>query len=271
MRVRWWTVGIAYISACPDEEATEKARIARAAWNGIHDSCLLNPTSSQDDEEEEEDEGGDIDPWDLRNRQGPGFSSSSAAAAAISDTTIRAKLPDPTALIASAKRADGLTPYHYPPCITVQVSSLPRNVPIEWWSIGIAGTTLSITSPSHALSSPCHPIITPTNTSTHLFSIEIPLDNPQDKDMDKDTRSYLYSRIEHALGGKVVCEHAVLFASVGLDVDLNRDRDTPEGEGEGDQVLAGIQVIPCERIWGADGKRIGGVVVGRWSSVEGSD
>jgi diphthine-ammonia ligase len=122
MEVSWWTAGIAYISHCSSpQEALNRARIAQAAWKGVHQVVKGN---GQGQEEEDT----DVDVWDIKHGTGSGTG--------VNDKTIRHALPDYDAVQGEAST---------PPCLVIEVSELPRGVGIEWWSIGLSNSLIRAT------------------------------------------------------------------------------------------------------------------------------
>jgi diphthine-ammonia ligase len=142
--VRNWTAGVAFI---PESitDADTCVRIAQDCWKQLHTAPL-----SQDEIDDDEDEGqGDIDPWDQLN---------SHTGATFKDTTHRVPIPDYTTTTSTPSSS------HYtPPCFIAQISSLPRNVAIEWSASGLTSSSLQFDEKS----------LKPAHSSSRFLSIEI--------------------------------------------------------------------------------------------------
>jgi diphthine-ammonia ligase len=144
--VRNWTAGVAFI---PESitDADTCVRIAHDCWKQLHTAPL-----SQDEIDDDEDEGqGDIDPWDQLN---------SHTGATFKDTTHRVPIPDYTTITTTSTPSSS----HYtPPCFIAQISSLPRNVAIEWSASGLTSSSLQFDEKS----------LKPAHSSSRFLSIEI--------------------------------------------------------------------------------------------------
>ncbi|KAF2176711.1 hypothetical protein K469DRAFT_399013 [Zopfia rhizophila CBS 207.26] len=219
MDVGWWTVGVGYISDCEPGEAISRAGIAQAAWKTIHEVLK---------QEEKDDEDEDIDVWDRIHGINPRQTTS--------DTTIRHPLPDWDAI-------NGVPVI--PPCFIVQVWELPRNVDIEWWSIGVAKckvSTILLTSPPSYLTSAL-------GTRTRFIAVAIGERDVADLDLDRT--------LGGKVGGGVEWEHCTLYASPALPGDVL-------------EKVRGAQWVPCKRVW-VDGKELLGCLVGRVSVRDGEE
>ncbi len=124
MEVRWWSAGIAFISAADDRLADERAKRAVEAWEGIYG--VLAPETPADEEDEGEDE---VDLWELKYGRSNRSDSSQKP---IRDW--RPPLPD----MDNVQLQDPASP-RIPPCFVAQVQELPRDAAIEWTSQGLAG------------------------------------------------------------------------------------------------------------------------------------
>lgn len=211
MKVRHWVAGVAYISDCSDAEALTRVRIAQSAWREIH----APPTTQAGDENEDEAE--DVDPWYTKHQwQAPPFN----------DDIQRAALPDRSRDKQSAERT---------PCFVVQVASLPRDVDVEWSSIGIAGADTNViqtSSESDVLQ------LEPLGTKARFYSVEI------EKGDDVDLCGLVQD-----------WDHGTLYAAPGF-----------RWSGE---ELKGVQWVPCKAVWGAHGGGVDAVLVGRSEMVDG--
>ncbi|KAF2141811.1 uncharacterized protein K452DRAFT_271603, partial [Aplosporella prunicola CBS 121167] len=113
--------GVAFITAASPAQAATRARIARAAWRRLHAGawarCVAETAAAEED-------AADVDVWDLRNRGWGAGALGGGAAEREKDP--RARVPD-----------WGPTP-PLPPCIIVQVATLPRDADIEWSAPGLS-------------------------------------------------------------------------------------------------------------------------------------
>lgn len=116
-QVDLWTWGVAFIPRHP--QSLDRARTAIHVWQKAHSS----PTRPAKDEEQ------DVDPWDAQRNFN--FSSQHSAVMAGQGDHLHV-LPSLDAFQSNgpAQRAA--------PCIVAEVSGLPRDAPIEWWSTGLA-------------------------------------------------------------------------------------------------------------------------------------
>ncbi|KAF2015899.1 adenine nucleotide alpha hydrolases-like protein [Aaosphaeria arxii CBS 175.79] len=227
MEVRWWAAGVAYISSpqssttcLSDEEVSARVRVAQNAWRSIHEMYLRNRTSTSDSDSNDEDE--DVDPWDARNKPGAGVS--------MDDTTFRAPIPDPDAVVRRGCREEEV---EIPPCFVVQVAELPRSVSVEWHSTGIArGKVEPFPDGSVAV----------VGTGTTFFAVEVGIDGDGGG----------WEEMAHRVKG---LEHGTLYVADGAD---SADFGPEERFGE-------LQWVPCQRVWGRDGREVSAVVVGRVS------
>ncbi|KAF2280850.1 uncharacterized protein EI97DRAFT_428947 [Westerdykella ornata] len=296
MEVRWWVVGVAYLSHCPEEEekeegggeeegkgkeeVTRRVRIAAETWRAIHEEFL--PKTSQEGEASNSDSDSDsddaIDPWDLQNRFHGTLPASHAAA---SDITFRAPIPDPSVLLPppspSPSSLDGKTgPARkrcIPPLVVPQVRSLPRDAPIEWWSLGLASPS---TTAAEGFKLRFHAgeetdggeevhVTEVMGTPTRFFTLRIPFPVMATPESTRQRIVRALSSLapsssggerNDGVSGRVEWEHCMLFAG-------------PELWSEWSGVVAGCHWVPCERVWihqdGDGTEEVAGVVLGRVS------
>jgi diphthine-ammonia ligase len=218
MKVGRWVAGIAFISSCDPNDASDRVHIAQAAWSAMH---IANSTPEENNEDADAEEAQAVDPWDMRNIHG---------ALTFDDTTFRSPIPNPDIL---TKDTD-ITP----PCFVVQVSQLPRNATIEWSAFGLA----SATSDS-IFSTPVseHPSIHYTdiaNTDSRFAAVEVTDEWPLDL----------------AITSTEIWDHATLYAG-------------PDFPTSSCKHMKGVSVVPCDAVWGHDGKKAKGVLIGRCGEV----
>ncbi|EUC40798.1 hypothetical protein COCMIDRAFT_30308 [Bipolaris oryzae ATCC 44560] len=223
--VKWWTSGVAYIPSSCISSSSSAIHIIQQAWRTIHLSSHLNTTTSSSDDTLESQ---DIDPWDLLNNH------TSSSSSCFSDKSIRPRIPDYTALQPSNEQVQVQIPIPIPPCFVVQISSLPRNVHVEWSAMGL-------TSPHIAFSrdGPATSMTAVEDGPSRFFTLELSVE----EDIDvlagrKWSMGTLYiARGSVSLGERLV---GGVLAKIG-----------------------GVQWVPCERVWGEGGREVGGVFVGR--------
>ncbi|XP_014556718.1 hypothetical protein COCVIDRAFT_15936 [Bipolaris victoriae FI3] len=227
--VRWWTGCVAYIPSSITSSSSSVGLIQKA-WRTIHLANQPTTTTTTSDNEEEDEEE-DIDPWDVLNTH---------PTTSFSDKLLRRRIPDYTALHSPTSTSSSFSSNQahvpIPPCYTVQISSLPRNVDIEWSATGLTASGLSFSRDSS----------TKTTTTSiqgspaQFFSCEV--SGEEDVGMLKErkwTVGTLYVSRSAGLGwlGSVL------------------------------EKMGGVQWVPCERVWGEGGREVGAVFLGRVDGV----
>ncbi|KAL6250203.1 hypothetical protein RBB50_002504 [Rhinocladiella similis] len=133
-----WPWGIAFLKGDPNA-AEMRATSALRTWDRAHRTGTRHrKTSSRD--EDEDDEGPDA--WDLQ------FNRYQLTNSAAKDVVVGQHLhvlPNNTVFGNRAATAAII-----PPFIAAEVISLPRDAPIEWWSLGVANLTKLLNSSSAA-------------------------------------------------------------------------------------------------------------------------
>ncbi|KIW17771.1 hypothetical protein PV08_04966 [Exophiala spinifera] len=128
-----WPWGVAFVKQDPNA-AESNATTALQIWEKAHRiGTRPRNTSSRDDEEEEEDNDRGPDAWDLQ------FNRFQLTISASHDEVLGRHLhvlPNNTVFGQRATAADII-----PPFIAAEVISLPRDAPVEWWSLGVANVT----------------------------------------------------------------------------------------------------------------------------------
>ncbi|KIX97706.1 uncharacterized protein Z520_06484 [Fonsecaea multimorphosa CBS 102226] len=123
--VDMWPWGVAFLASCTDSPV--RAELSNRIWQQTHLTGTRPTQSVAGEEGGDGDEG--VDAWDLQYNRAATFN------AFTSQMTVGQHLhllPQPGVLL-----DDGNLPTFLPPFIAVEVVSLPRNAPIEWWSTGI--------------------------------------------------------------------------------------------------------------------------------------
>ncbi|OCL07218.1 hypothetical protein AOQ84DRAFT_377896, partial [Glonium stellatum] len=180
----------------------------------------------EEEEDGEEDEEADV--WDLKygsaGRMGAGMESA--------EEDIRPKLPD-------YEMVQGKDGCPIPPCFVVQVEELPRGADIEWTSLGLAKARIEMGA-------------TATEPKLHVTRI-----------LGTDSR---------IISGGVEKEHVGLIKKLirqsQESKELDRDQYTIyTSQAIQSDLFEGLevkqQIIPCQRIWGEDGKELAVAVVVR--------
>ncbi|KAF2134312.1 adenine nucleotide alpha hydrolases-like protein [Dothidotthia symphoricarpi CBS 119687] len=203
--VRCWTAGVAFIPA--GAHAEQRVRTAQRVWKALH-SAPSGPSSDSDEGEEES-----PDPWDRLNR---------AKTSPFNDTTLRLPIPDHTTTSTSST----------PPCFVAQVSSLPRDVDVEWSAMGLASA--SVTQTQMQIHGSVLTRVQTENSRSRFYALEV-----------REMADFEALREE----GVREWTSATLYAGRGFEGSV--------------QIGMGVQWVPCHRVWGDDGKEVRGVLVGR--------
>jgi len=136
-----WSWGIALLKGeegLGTEARGKRAQLAWEVWKLAH-LVGARPESSgaSDDESDNDDEAEGPDAWDLRFNRSTAFQSSHL------QVTVGAHLH---ILPNSEIFSDGSTTKYIPSFIAAVVTALPRDAPVEWWSLGIANLSKDRTS-----------------------------------------------------------------------------------------------------------------------------
>lgn len=241
--VKWWTTSVAFIpSPSPSSTASSEAKvqIARHSWRTIHlhqQNALKRHSSTPDDNDDQDEDEDEVDPWDKLNRH---------SEISFNDSTHRAQIPDSSALsqihpssspfFTSPLQHTQKNPAFIPPVFIAQVSSLPRGVDIEWSATGLTSDQIRVSESlieGRGGQSGEVAVTAPVDSSARFYAFEV------------NGKREVGAGVE---GRKWAC--ATVYVGSGFVWD--------EVSGGG-----GVQYIPCERVWGRDGKEAKGVVVGR--------
>lgn len=210
--VRWWCGGgVAYI---PSSNTSSSIHTIQKAWRTIHLSSHQDSRLREEDAQEDE----DIDPWDALNTHSSSFS----------DKTPRHRIPHYSALHNTSADEAAI-----PPCFVVQISSLPRNVDVEWSAMGLTSLNITFSRDGEMLGTTT---TTVQGSLARFFSLEL----------SREGDVNVLAGREWTVG--------TLYIS----------RDSGLGERLGGVVAkGGVQWVPCERVWGEEGREVGAVFVGR--------
>lgn len=228
MDVRWWTGAIAFITGETNLKA--KAITAWEAWNLVHEKTIWE----KDDDDADDEDG--LDAWDIKYG-GLGTLST--------DCSETYRLPD-----FSAVTLNGTT-NPSSPCVpaflAVQVNELPRNCDIEWQSLGIAHSAVRLTThtfPSGLQANDCC-VPTANRTVSYIGIPSQPTHPTQDLVIKFREVAHWASEMAFQRNGKVQPIHMTIYTPyMALAADFD------------------AQIIPCRRIWGAEGVELAaGVVV----------
>ncbi|KAF2749935.1 adenine nucleotide alpha hydrolases-like protein [Sporormia fimetaria CBS 119925] len=258
VRVRWFTVGIAFLGRCPDDkEAARRASIVRSVWKETCTRTLGPETDVSDGEanndDDESDENSAIDPWDLRNR---------ISALQVDDTTHRAPVLDPTVLdrlpFTPTNSSQSWKPRRLPPVFSIEVQELPAGADIEWHSTGLSGSDLTgaLTLVSSLLEKSTLTYLPKEKTVVVTMEIDGEGDGVEDVPARLEEMTDLLGLSREEKG--FCWDHAVLYAGHGLE---------GRAGGHWDDCVEGLQWVPCFRVWGEGGEKVGGVVVLRGTVV----
>ncbi|KAL1793103.1 hypothetical protein ACET3X_008085 [Alternaria dauci] len=228
--VKWWTAAVGFITACSHPE--ESVQVAQEVWRKIH--TPPRSSSSSDASDDEEDEDADMDPWDRLNQH--------HGASAFKDSTYRSPIPDRSAVSTLKSQIQNQetdasvdkTLTAIPPCFIAQVSSLPRGVDIEWSATGLTSPSISCERDSKT---PCITTTTPRDTRSRFFTIEVRNEGDVELLMKQAWMS------------------ATLYVGRGFEWFGE--------EGGAGRKMEGVQWIPCQRVWGEEGREACAVLVGR--------
>ncbi|KAG9196615.1 diphthine-ammonia ligase [Alternaria panax] len=229
--VKWWTAAVAFIPASSHPE--DSVRVAQQAWRIIHTPPTHSDDDDDDDDKEEEDEDADMDPWDRLNQH--------HGASAFKDSTYRSPIPNRSAISTlhmhvQEQREDAntsRTPIPIPPCFVAQVASLPRGVDVEWSATGLTCPSIVY---ERDIEVPRFTTTTPRGTRSRFFTLEV------------------RGQGDVELLGKQEWTSATLYVA--------REFQWFGKEGVGMR-MGGVQWVPCQRVWGEDGREACAVFVGR--------
>ena len=259
MKVSWWTGAVAFIAHQPSDEshekATTRARVAWKIWKQLHvgDDEENEDDTKNGNEDDSEDGWEDCDVWDRRY-------GNKVSMAPSYKHGLSSEIPDWTCLLplAWASRDNASV---VPGLFAVEVDELPRGCSVEWLSVGFHARTyvdedaMVIVDMRKKIPGDITGVQTTVGTGSEAKSITfLPFRDAQ------EARSYLVRiglRDPNLVPGTRVpgdqqineVEQAIVYTSQPhLFVDT----------------LA--QIIPCRRVWEADGREIqAGVVM--WEGI----
>ncbi|KAL6156200.1 hypothetical protein ACJBU6_05331 [Exserohilum turcicum] len=242
--VRCWTAAVALI---PSSLAAARVQLcvqtAQQLWSHIHAAASRVSDSHPHNDNDNDDE--DIDPWDKLN------SHAHTHTLTFNDATPRTTIP--------SSHLSRLPP---PPCFAAQVKALPRAVDIEWSATGLASTS---TTSTLELQRERHPETACLSTMRVAASLArfVTLEICAESDVQLlgrlgcggvNSKSKSNGRLEGASNWAT----ATIYISQTSPYHAQLAAVLRASAGG-----SGVQWIPCERVWGEDGREVSAVFVGR--------
>lgn len=161
-----WPWGISFLKE--DGSSRSKAEQTWRIWQYAHLIGTMQDNDSSDDENDGDDRDGP-DAWDLQFNHSMTFQSSH------SRTTVGAHLhtlPNSNVFISSTSKTT-----YTPSFIAAAVTALPRNAPVEWWSLGLANL------PKSGTSIPCVKVVSRTYQWGNITAVTLTPTPPSDTDL----------------------------------------------------------------------------------------
>jgi diphthine-ammonia ligase len=205
------------------ENPEDDVRTVQQVWRSMH-----TPPSSSSSNDDDDDE--DIDPWDRLNQH---------HTSPFTDSTFRAPIPDRSAVStpqAQGSPEGGKMAVPMPPCFVAQVSSLPRGVDVEWCATGLTSPCIAY---ERGATGAQLTTTTLADSRARFFTLEI-----RGKG-DVEVLGEL---------GKQGWASGTLYVGRGFGCYGNEETGVD---------MEGVQWVPCQRVWGEDGRELCAVFVGR--------
>ncbi|KAK5049550.1 hypothetical protein LTR84_004479 [Exophiala bonariae] len=258
-----WPWGISFLEEQGQGTSHSRAEQASKVWQYTHRIGITHEDDSSDDEDQD-----GPDAWDLRFNRSVTFQSSH------SHTTIGAHLhtlPNPNVFTSPMSKAT-----YIPSFIAATVTALPRNAPVEWWSLGLANL------PTFGTSRPCVKVVAGSYDWGNSSAVTITPTRPRARDLSRRKSSVttlvtimmnmLPSTTADAEIDSIDIEKHVSSllssednADTRIDLPLDLCHGTAfissEGERQWMQVanrtsLAAITVVPCTSLFGSPAMEI---------------
>ncbi|KIW26212.1 uncharacterized protein PV07_09325 [Cladophialophora immunda] len=134
-----WPWGIAFLESCTDSPV--RAELSASVWQQAHLAGTRPIQVVAGEESDEADEG--VDAWDMQYNRAAMYEASHAQMTVGEHLHL---LPNPSVLV-----NDETSTTFTPPFIAAEVVSLPRNAPVEWWSMGLTNLLKGPTSKHRTL------------------------------------------------------------------------------------------------------------------------
>ena len=276
MKISWWTGAVAFITA-PDSQ--RKARMAYQAWKSVHgrssssssvlnikSSIITNNNKGPDDDDDDDDDG--LDAWD--KKYGAGRKTFCLGGGELEKEEGHKKIPNWEHV--QQEGGGGLVPGFF----AVEVSELPRHALVEWSSLGLRHSHITLSSPSSSSSSSsCSirlPPTTTTKTTTTTASIRsfhyipIPLSSSAaqpEVDIDSEITKFLHILYKYKETNDD--DRGSRRGRRREGVEITVYTSSPEYLRHG----KGGLVIPANEVYGEEGEKLAaGVFLSLWTTNE---
>lgn len=278
MKISWWTGAVAFITA-PDPQ--RKARIAFQAWKIVHDGssssavCDIMPSiiaNNSNDPDDNNDDG--LDAWD--KKYGAGRKTFCFGGGEQEEYK---KIPNWENV--KKERVGGAgagTGGPVPGFFAVEVSELPRHALIEWSSLGLRHSHITLSSPPFSSSS--------SSPSSSSCSIRLP---PQTKTTITKTTIRSFHYIPIPLSSSSTQPDSDIYSEIakflhilyGDKETIDSGSDSRRGRSEGLEITVYTSspkdlqhgkrwlVIPVNGVYSEEGQKLAaGVVLSLWTTNE---
>lgn len=276
MKISWWTGAVAFITA-PDPQT--KARIAYQAWKIVHDPFsfpAVMPSIINNDNNKVHDDDG-LDAWD--KKYGAGRKRFWFGGGGGQEDQQHKQIPNWEHVKKDGTNGDGgggLIPGFF----AVEVSELPRQALVEWSSLGLRHSNITLSSSSSTSAScsiPLPPSQTTTTTTTtkkgrSFHYIPIPFSSSTRTEIDIDSKiskflSTLYGDREFSGDGSSGISNSISGSRKkkkrSQEVEITVYTSSPKNLRHG----KGGLVIPVIGVYGEGGEKLAaGVVLSLWTT-----
>lgn len=256
MGVQLFTTGTAFLPRLSLTESRQKAIVAGAVWRALH----TPPSTSFSDDGNGTDEEEEVDLWELQNRRGE---------QSMGATAVEKRIPDWEAIKVheegNTKRG---APDYVSPFCAVEVESLPMNASIEWLpGLGIAGGNIEVLPPNEMMvlgadgvSNSTHEVVVYKTlmAGKWLLTTYIVYLTEELEDWKYLTDS-LRSDLNDGPGRLVNGTEYKSARHMSRDAERTYvDVSAPVAKSFWESVEPGV--VPCRRLWSAEGRRLAAVV-----------
>lgn len=261
-----WPWGISFLKE--ESQSHLRAEEACKVWQYAH-LIGTRPESDLSDSENEDEDGSGPDAWDLRFNRSTTFQSSH------SQVTLGSHLH--TLQNPNVFRSDASVTTYIPSFIAAAVTALPRDAPVEWWSLGIANL------PKSPISTPRVEVVTrsykwgvitvntiePTTPPpeeessqstllvTNLVTVLVRSSTARDTDADADTVDIEkpLSNLLSPGGNADLTERSQLHAVHGTAF-VSSEGERCWAQTASQTLLAAVTLVPCTSIFGSSARTI---------------
>ncbi|OAP54969.1 hypothetical protein AYL99_10669 [Fonsecaea erecta] len=249
--VDMWPWGIAFLESCTDTPA--RTKYSCRIWRQTHLTGTRLTKVVADEEGDEED--GGLDAWDLQHNRAATYQ---AATAQVTVGQHLHLLPHPGVLL------DDSTSFTFlPPFIAAEVVSLPRNAPVEWWSMGITNLPrrpasrprVSVVRREHAWVSLIKLTVLPPHgkagTNIHLVTVLVRrgagsgLSAVDSVRVETEVLDLIQADNGHEMAAAAEVVHGTAFVAL-------QDQEGWARISEG-RLFKDLAVIPCNSLFGSSG------------------